>query len=57
MGPGPDDVVDGQLRVHGLTGLSVVDASVFPGITSGNTHVPVVAVAERAAGLIAARTA
>jgi choline dehydrogenase len=57
MGPGPDDVVDSQLRVHGLAGLGVVDASVLPCITSANTHVPVVAVAERAAELIAARTA
>jgi choline dehydrogenase len=57
MGPGPDDVVDTALRVHGLTGLSVVDASVMPSVTSANTHVPVVAIAERAAELIAARTA
>jgi choline dehydrogenase len=57
MGPGSEDVVDGALRVHGLDGLSVVDASVMPSITSGNTHVPVVAIAERAAELIALRTA
>lgn len=56
MGPGADDVVDGALRVHGLSGLSVCDASVFPNVTSANTNVPVIAVAERAAELIAART-
>jgi choline dehydrogenase len=57
MGPGPDDVVDTALRVHGLSGLSIVDASVMPSVTSANTHVPVVAIAERAAELIALRTA
>jgi choline dehydrogenase len=58
MGPRPDaeDVVDTALRVHGLAGLSVVDASVMPNVTSANTHVPVVAIAERAAELIAQRT-
>jgi choline dehydrogenase len=45
-------VVDGQLRVHGLLGLRVVDASVFPNITSGNTHAPTVMVAQKAADLI-----
>jgi choline dehydrogenase len=53
MGPGPDDVVDGRLRVHGLEGLRVVDASVMPCVTSGNTNGPVIAIAERAADLIA----
>ena len=56
-GMGPDarhSVVDGQVRVHGLQGLRVVDASVFPGITSGNTHAPTVMVAQRAADLILA---
>ena len=55
MGPNARHaVVDGQLRVHGLQGLRVVDASVFPGITSGNTHAPTVMVAQRAADLILA---
>ncbi|MES2301567.1 MAG: GMC oxidoreductase, partial [Pseudomonadota bacterium] len=45
------------LRVHGLTGLSVCDASVFPFVTSGNTNVPVIAVAERAASFILGRAA
>lgn len=48
----PEAVVDKELRVHGIEGLRVVDASVFPLIPSGNTHAPVVAVAERAADLI-----
>ncbi|GAO22360.1 choline dehydrogenase [Alicycliphilus sp. B1] len=52
MGPGPLDVVDGELRVHGLQGLRVVDASIMPRIVSGNTNAPTVMVAERAADLI-----
>jgi choline dehydrogenase-like flavoprotein len=56
MGPGPDDVVDAQLRVHGLSGVSIADASVMPCVTSGNTNAPVIAIAERAAEMIAART-
>lgn len=48
----PEAVVDHELRVHGLTGLRIVDASIFPLLPSGNTHAPVVAVAERAADLI-----
>jgi choline dehydrogenase len=56
MGPGPDDVVDLGLRVHGLEGLGVADASVMPCVTSANTNIPVIAIAERAAELIAARS-
>jgi choline dehydrogenase-like flavoprotein len=54
MGPGPDDVVDAQLRVHGVQGLRVVDASVMPRIVSGNTNAPVVMIAEKAAAMIQA---
>lgn len=55
MGPDPGTaVVDNRLRVFGLSGLRVVDASVFPNITSGNTHAPTVMVAQRAADLILA---
>jgi len=53
MGADPRDaVVDSQLRVHGLQGLRVVDASVFPNLTSGNTHAPTVMVAQKAADAI-----
>ena len=45
-------VVDSQLRVHGVDGLRVVDASVFPVIPGGNTNAPTIMVAERASDLI-----
>lgn len=48
----PLAVVDAQLRVHGVAGLRVVDASIMPTLVSGNTNVPVVMVAERASGFI-----
>ncbi len=52
LGKDQNSVVDPQLRVHGLLGLRVVDASVIPRIPSGATHAAVIAMAERAADLI-----
>ncbi len=45
-------VVDARLRVHGVEGLRVIDASVFPAITSGNTNAPTVMVAEKGAAMV-----
>ncbi|ULH17770.1 GMC family oxidoreductase N-terminal domain-containing protein (plasmid) [Deinococcus sp. KNUC1210] len=55
MGSGADDVVDYELRVHGLSGLRVIDASVMPRITRGNIHAAVLAIAEKGAALILGR--
>jgi choline dehydrogenase-like flavoprotein len=52
MGSGPMDVVDAQLRVHGIEGLRVVDASVMPSIVGGNTNAPVIMIGEKAADLV-----
>jgi choline dehydrogenase len=57
MGVDPMSVVDpASMRVHGLTGLSVVDASVMPYVTNGNIYAPVMMVAEKAADLILGNT-
>jgi choline dehydrogenase len=52
MGSDPDSVVDTELRVRGVQGLRVIDASVMPTVTRGNTNAPTIAIAERAADLI-----
>jgi choline dehydrogenase len=55
MGSDEDAVVDPELRVRGVAGLRVADASIFPIIPSGNTNAPTIAVAERAADVIAGK--
>ena len=52
MGRDPNAVVDAQLRVHGIAGLRVADASVFPRVVGGNTNAAVVMVAEKAADMM-----
>ena len=52
MGPNADAPLDPQLRVRGVTGLRVVDASVMPTIPSGNTNSPTIMIAEKAADMI-----
>ena len=54
MGPDPavGAVVDARLRVHGIAGLRVIDCSVMPTLVSGNTHAPVVMMAEKAVDMV-----
>ncbi|MCC6718456.1 MAG: GMC family oxidoreductase N-terminal domain-containing protein [Acetobacteraceae bacterium] len=52
MGEGPGAVVDSRLRVHGIGGLRVIDASVMPALTSGNTNAPTIMIGEKGAAMI-----
>jgi choline dehydrogenase len=52
MGEDNDSVVDREMKVHGIDGLRVVDASVFPDIVSGNLNAPTQMIAARAADFI-----
>ena len=52
MGNDPMAVVDDRLRVHGIAGLRVIDASVMPTVPSGNTNAPTIMIAEKGADMV-----
>ena len=54
MGADPLAVVDRELRVHGIDGLRVADASIMPTLTSGNTNAPCIMIGEKCAAMVLA---